>query len=91
MFKLENGKGKISEISISKIKKRIITKKNCMEKLLWEGVWESNPHSNDTHFWVSLSAIKETNFVSPNKTEVRKILVKNTIDTVILRSSSINI
>jgi len=38
MFKLEKEKGKIKEISISKIKNKIITRKNCIENLLWEGV-----------------------------------------------------
>jgi len=91
MFKLENGKGKIREISISKIKKRIITRKNCMEKLLWEGVCESNPHSNDTHFWVSVSEIKEINFININNKRIKIILKKKTIDTVILRTSSIDV
>jgi len=31
---LEKGKGKIKEISMSKIKNKIMTKKNCIEKLL---------------------------------------------------------
>jgi hypothetical protein len=58
---------------------------------LWEGVWESNPHSNDTHFCESLSKIKETNFIKINSKIVRNKLVKNTIIIVILGTPSVNI
>lgn len=86
LLKLEREKGKIREISISKIKNKIITKKNCIEKLLWEGVWESNPHSKETHFCVSISDNKDKTFIKNKRRKVSAKLIKKIINIVISMS-----
>jgi len=91
VFKLEKEKGKIKEISISKIKNKIITKKNCIENLLWQGVCESKPHSNDIHFWESISITTDKTFIKNKRRNVNITLIIKIINIVILGTSSINI
>jgi len=71
---------------MSKIKKRIIIKKNCMEKFLWEGTWELKPHSNLLHFSSVGSNNKTTNLIIKSITVTKSPLIKNVSKTIIFKN-----
>jgi len=65
----DKGNGNKSEISISKIRNKIMIRKNCIEKVGMTGVCVIKPHSNEFHFCNVISDIKE-------------IVLTNTVNTV---------
>jgi len=71
----DSGNGNNNEISMSKIKKRIMIKKNCIENVGITGVCVMNPHSNEFHFCNVVSVIKEIILISAVKTVTNTILI----------------
>lgn len=83
VFWFDKGYGNNREISMSKIKKRIIIKKNCIENGLCGGFWGVKPHSKALHFWKSGSVIKEVNFTSNVMIMIKTVVVRPNIIVVI--------
>jgi len=80
---LDNGNGNISETSMSKIKNRIMIKKNCIEKDGITGVCVIKPHSNVFHFCKVTSVNKVIVLINITITLTRSILMLINIVIVI--------
>lgn len=82
-LKLDILNGKRRDTSISKIKKRIIIKKNCIEKDGIDGVCVKNPHSKVLHFCSLYSCSKLTVLVKIIMTEANANLIK-TVEIIVI-------
>jgi len=83
VLKLDNVKGKSKEISISKIRNKIIIKKNCIEKEGIEDACVKNPHSKAFHFCKLVSDKTVIVLINVNNNIINRKFVKNDINTVI--------
>ena len=83
VLKFDKGYGNNKEISISKIKNKIITKKNCIEKDGMTGVWVMKPHSKVFHFCKVISISIAIALISAIMTLTSSMLIITSIVIVI--------
>jgi len=88
----DRGNGNKSETSMSKIKNKIMIKKNCIEKVGITGVCDMKPHSNVFHFCNLVSLIRDTVFTNVIMTDINKIFtITHTLTVICLGTSSVKV
>ena len=83
VLKFDKVKGNMREISMSKIKNKIIIKKNCIENDGIEDVCVKKPHSNVFHFCNLISDKTAIVLINTNNKIISKKFVEIAIITVI--------
>jgi hypothetical protein len=83
VLKFDRVKGNKREISISKIKNRIMIKKNCIENEGMLCVWVKKPHSNVFHFFNLVSDKTVIDLINVNIKMINKKFVVIATITVI--------
>ena len=83
-FLSDSGNGNRSETSISKIRNKIMIKKNCMENVGITGVCVISPHSNVFHFCSVTSVIEAVTLINIIKINVSRMLIIVIINIVII-------
>lgn len=83
VFKFDIGYGNRREISMSKIKNKIMIRKNCIENEGMTGVWVIKPHSKVFHFCNVISVIKVITLISNNMTLTNRMFIEMKATVVI--------
>jgi len=76
VFKFDIGYGNRREISMSKIKNKIIIRKNCIENEGITGVCVIKPHSKVFHFCNVISVTKVINLINSSMTLSNRMAIE---------------
>ena len=85
VFTFDIGYGKSNEISMSKIKNKIMIRKNCIENEGITGFCVMNPHSNVFHFCNLVSDMRVITLINNNITLTSRIFKVTNAVIVICR------